>query len=193
MATFPLTSLTGEITCDRFVKDTLNVGFYDRKTDQHAIFTNENNVYYGSFVGQAKLVGNGEDSSIENYQIANSTLLSCDFVDLKGENVGLAEFKEDVVTSINDIRENLEGISSFLSSPFPGFQIETISADENLRPIWDEDFDLASQAQTAEAISSAQYALRYIFQRLGRWMFSTDPQSGLDPSSGSGGNQYIRY
>ena len=70
---------------DRTIKETINVGFEDRITNQRVVFANKTNVYNGHFIGDAVLIGNPEGgSTITKYGIVDSTLSGCDFIDLSG-------------------------------------------------------------------------------------------------------------
>ena len=163
---------------DRTIKETITVDFQDRKTLQRVEFENGLNIYKGRFIGTAQLAGNGTDTTIENYGIVDSTLSGCSFIDEEGMNVLLEDFHGETVSAISDLSVKVEELSSIVTGPISGFELETVSADQGLSSIW----SAYSTGIDEEGILSA---LRYVFKTLGKWKtpFADQAQQEEDPVS----------
>ena len=173
---------------DRTIKETINVGFEDRITNQRVVFANKTNVYNGHFIGDAVLIGNPESgSTITNYGIVDSTLSGCNFIDENGQNVSFADFHGETVSALTELSGYCDLLSAKIDAPISGFEYETISGNQDLSAIYEGDFNPEELTKV-----DTLCALRYVFQTLGKWRFEKDLSGGISVVT-NGSNQLIRY
>ncbi len=90
------------------IRETINVDYKTRMTNQEVVFINNDNVFQGTFQGKVNMTGGvlsaGDGETVE---IKNATLKNVVLEDEEGKKVNLSEYS----TALNDIETNLETIS----------------------------------------------------------------------------------
>lgn len=95
------------------IRETINVDYKTRMTNQEVVFINNDNVFQGTFQGKVNMTGGvlsaGDGETVE---IKNATLKNVVLEDEEGKKVNLSDYS----TSLNDLETNLETLSETVGS-----------------------------------------------------------------------------
>ena len=119
------------------IRETINVDYKTRMTNQEVVFINNDNVFQGTFQGKVNMTGGvlsaGDGETVE---IKNATLKNVVLEDEEGKKVNLSDYS----TSLNDLETNLETLSETVGS-------NKTDADEKITNLETSTNDLVNTAR----------------------------------------------